>query len=325
MDSPRPGQKLEDSFTFTLANLQGWLLADELWTSLPDQLRTELKKVQHAGAAATTSSDRVQKYLEDMADDLPVDAKLHKGLQTLSLDLTATGNKRLQDDKNDSPIDEITSGEMSTEDRPGSAIRKALDEPLGDFEALPSPKYGTIGDANSIFHYGLATPPITPPEANTESSTPGLVSPDFSPMVLPHGARPSSAGTPVDAPYALESAVASPLMSAASRSRSRTRSMSLGIQLEGQERFLVPELSHLRTEILPHLRHSVRKVDVAFVEAKLAGTISTSHVEAFEPWWKSTKAKINRLDNETKTIADDINLPPTGMGWQILNKSVAAL
>jgi hypothetical protein len=77
----------------------------------------------------------------------------------------------------------------------------------------------------------------------------------------------------------------------------------------------VTELSHLRTEALPRLRHLARKVDFEWAEAKRSGNISADDANAFENWWAEKSCAITTLSENGKRLAEALGLMPTGMGW----------
>jgi len=55
LDSPRAMvPKDGDAFSYDPAHLRAWLLPQELWDSLPAELRSSLAAVQHSGAAVLT-------------------------------------------------------------------------------------------------------------------------------------------------------------------------------------------------------------------------------------------------------------------------------
>jgi len=75
------------------------------------------------------------------------------------------------------------------------------------------------------------------------------------------------------------------------------------------------ELSHLRTESIPRLRHAARKVDKEWHEAKRIGAVSISDVVDFEEWWVNKKSAIRNLDEKAQRLSAAVGITSTGMGW----------
>jgi hypothetical protein len=96
---------------------------------------------------------------------------------------------------------------------------------------------------------------------------------------------------------------------------SRSRERSFSTPLEPQDAYYTTELSHLRTEALPRLRHAGRKVDTEWFETKRTGAISAEDTNAFENWWAEKKCNILSLDEKGKLLASLHGLASTGMGW----------
>jgi hypothetical protein len=96
---------------------------------------------------------------------------------------------------------------------------------------------------------------------------------------------------------------------------SRSRERSFSTPLEPQDAYYTTELSHLRTEALPRLRHAGRKVDTEWSENKRTGAISSGDINAFENWWAEKKCNILSLNEKGKHLATIHGLASTGMGW----------
>ena len=96
---------------------------------------------------------------------------------------------------------------------------------------------------------------------------------------------------------------------------SRSRERSFSTPLEPHDAYYATELSHLRTEALPRLRHLGHKVDAECNEAKRSGDISEQDVNAFETWWAEKKCIIVSLNEKGKRLATALGLAATGMGW----------
>jgi hypothetical protein len=97
--------------------------------------------------------------------------------------------------------------------------------------------------------------------------------------------------------------------------RSRSRERSFSTPLEPHDAYYATELSHLRTEALPRLRHLGRKVETEWYEAKRSGSVSAEDVNSFENWWAEKKCAIASLDGKGKRLASALGLATTGLGW----------
>lgn len=97
--------------------------------------------------------------------------------------------------------------------------------------------------------------------------------------------------------------------------RGRSRDHSFSTPLEAHDAYYATELSHLRTEALPRLRHQARKVDTEWYEANRMGRIVAQDVHIFENWWVDKKSTINSLNEKGKRLATALGLSSTGMGW----------
>jgi hypothetical protein len=100
----------------------------------------------------------------------------------------------------------------------------------------------------------------------------------------------------------------------AKRDRSHDRSFST--PLEPHNAYYAMELSHLRTESIPRLRHAARKVDKDWYEAKCSGAVSIGNVMAFEEWWANKKSAIRHLDEKGQRLSAAMGISSNGMGWQ---------
>lgn len=95
----------------------------------------------------------------------------------------------------------------------------------------------------------------------------------------------------------------------------RSRERSFSTPLEPSDAYFSLELSHLRTEALPRLRHLGHKVDTEWYEAKRTGQISTEDANAFENWWAEKKCAILSLSEKGKFLATAHGISANGMGW----------
>lgn len=182
----------------------------------------------------------------------------------------------------------------------GREDHKVLEELLVHLEDLPPPKFRTNSNASSVFHHSDISSPAT---SGSPASRSGCASPVTS------SSSQSQALTPLS-PVSLDPPAED---SIGKRSRSRDRSFST--PLEPQDAYYTTELSHLRTEALPRLRHAGRKVDTEWYEAKRTGGVSAEDVNAFENWWAEKKCIILSLNEKGKHLASLHGLASTGMGW----------
>ncbi|XPT03457.1 hypothetical protein M3J09_012550 [Ascochyta lentis] len=158
-------------------------------------------------------------------------------------------------------------------------------------------KLRTISNASSVFLSDISSPTYS----GTPASDSGSASPVPSTFSLPQ-----SASTP--APISL----GPPELEAR---RSSTRERSFSTPLEPQDAKYAAELSYLRTEALPRLRHSGHKVDTEWYEAKRMGAVADEDVKAFEDWWSEQKHIILKLSEKGKHLAAANGLTSNGMGW----------
>lgn len=181
--------------------------------------------------------------------------------------------------------------------RPDHTI--AEDDFIVQLDELPPPKYRTVSNASSVFHSDISSPPYS----GSPASQSGCASPATSSFSLGYAATPCS-------PISL-----GPAEEAFGNKRGRSRDRSFSTPLEPHDAYYATELSHLRTEALPRLRHSARKVDNEWYEAKRTGTVAAEDVNLFENWWVDKKCNILSLNDKGKRLATALGLASTGMGW----------
>lgn len=168
---------------------------------------------------------------------------------------------------------------------------------LVDLDELRSQKFRTASNASSVFMSDISSPAYS----GTPASDSGSASPTPSTFSLSQSASnpaPISLGPPELEPK-----------------RSTTRERSFSTPLEPQDAKYASELSYLRTEALPRLRHAGHKVDTEWYEVKRTGTIAAEDVQAFESWWAETKVTILKLSEHGKRLAEANGLTSNGMGW----------
>lgn len=105
----------------------------------------------------------------------------------------------------------------------------------------------------------------------------------------------------------------SPPEMASSEKRHHERSFS--IPLEPRDAYYATELSYLRTESLPRLRHGARKVDNEWYEAKRLGAVSQDDASEFEKWWADKKKWIHQLDDQGRRMSSAMGVSASGLGW----------
>lgn len=172
------------------------------------------------------------------------------------------------------------------------------EEILVDLDELRPQKFRTASNASSIFLSDISSPAYSA----TPASDSGSVSPVPSTFSLSQSASnpaPISLGPPE-----LET-----------KRRSLTRERSFSTPLEPQDAKYASELSYLRTEALPRLRHAGHKVDTEWYEVKRTGVITAEDAQAFEAWWAETKVHILKLSEHGKRLAEANGLTSNGMGW----------
>jgi hypothetical protein len=168
------------------------------------------------------------------------------------------------------------------------------EDPINQLTALPSPKLRTTSTASSALYSGLPSPVFTD-TPNSGSTSPSLsgsaIASPISPMCL------------------------NPFDSQCLEKHERSRDRSFSTPREPHDAYYAAELSHLRTEALPRLRHTARKVDQEWKEAKRTNAVSLGDIEAFENWWAKKKSYIADLNEKGMRMSNEIGLLPTGMGW----------
>lgn len=162
---------------------------------------------------------------------------------------------------------------------------------------LPPPVFRTNSSDSSVVLSDISSPP----SAGSSASHSGTASPVPSHYQL---SRPKSPGSP---PSLGQSELPS--------RRPLPRERSFSTPLEPTDAYYDVELSHLRTEALPRLRHKSHKVDTVWYEEKRSNVIEQDDISTFENWWAGKKCKILELQECVKRLADERGLAPTGMGW----------
>lgn len=171
---------------------------------------------------------------------------------------------------------------------------KLEDELLVHLDDLPPPRVRTTSTASSVFLSDVSSPEFTG-TPNSEAGSPSLSA--------------SQATSPVS-PICLW-----PADSQFLQKRERSRERSFSTPLEPHDAYYATELSHLRTEALPRLRHAVRKVEAEWNEAERTNTLSTDDLNEFRNWLAMKQCKVQLLNENCKRLSLAIGLSPSGMGW----------
>ncbi|KAH7359581.1 hypothetical protein BKA66DRAFT_427113 [Pyrenochaeta sp. MPI-SDFR-AT-0127] len=173
-----------------------------------------------------------------------------------------------------------------------------VDDLLVNLDDLPPPKFRTISNASSVFQSDLSSPLTGGSPASQSGCASPVTSSGFSLSQTMSPASPISLGPP-----------------GFSDEHARPRDRSFSTPLEPHDAYYATELSHLRTEALPRLRHKCHKVDTEWYEAKRTASIATDDINAFETWWADKKCAVLGLNERGKRLATDFGLANTGMGW----------
>ncbi|KAF2027584.1 hypothetical protein EK21DRAFT_114672 [Setomelanomma holmii] len=177
-------------------------------------------------------------------------------------------------------------------------LQVPADELAVELDDLPVQKFRSISNASSVFFTDSSTSTTAAsPVSRSGSASPVLSS--FSQSQTMSPLSPVSLG-PAAEPF---------------DKQLRSRERSFSTPLESRDAHYVLELSHLRTEALPRLRHLGHKVDTEWYEAKRSGAVSAEDANAFENWWAEKKCAILTLSETGKRLATASGLQPTGMGW----------
>ena len=172
---------------------------------------------------------------------------------------------------------------------------------ISKLDALPSPKMRTISNASSGFLSDVNSPIFT------ETSLSEIGSPSMASSQTTNPVSPVS-------PICLGSWDTPP-----AEKCGRSRDGSFLTPIEPQDQGYVLEISSLRTEALPRLKHSGRKLDAEWREVKRTNEttdhISASDIATFEKWWSEKTIEILKLYEKGQHLSADLNLSPNGLGW----------
>lgn len=93
------------------------------------------------------------------------------------------------------------------------------------------------------------------------------------------------------------------------------RERSFSTPLEPHDAYYMTELSQLRTESLPRLRHSLRKINTNWNEAKRTATFADVQVVEFQNWLAERDCMTATLADKIKALSNAAGLTPNGLGW----------
>lgn len=93
------------------------------------------------------------------------------------------------------------------------------------------------------------------------------------------------------------------------------RERSFSIPFEPHDAYYMTELSQLRTESLPRLRHSLRKINTNWNEAKRTSHLATDCVNEFQNWLAERECMMITLTEKITTLSNAAGLTPNGLGW----------
>ncbi|KAF2801333.1 uncharacterized protein BDZ99DRAFT_403574 [Mytilinidion resinicola] len=138
-----------------------------------------------------------------------------------------------------------------------------------------------------------ATSSLASSVVSTPLSTPNL----FSMPVSPFSLSPSSFEKTTSKPH------------------QRHHARSYTTPMEPDMAYYTLELSHLRTESLPCLRHAIRVVDRELNESKRLVELDEETLGEFEAWWVKKKATAIGLDQKGLALSIQRGIPTNGLGW----------
>lgn len=214
-----------------------------------------------------------------------------------------------------------------------AASRFEESELIAKLDALPSPKMrafsnGTNG--SNVRVWDLASPIFTGASVSGSPSQSASPASPVSPICLgpsnapvPEKVNPEKVSPETAIPETANPEKANPDKADPDKADpekvNRSRDSSFSTPIEPQDQGYVFELSTLRTEALPRLKHKGRQLDSEWREAKRANEtthrLSACDIAVFEQWWADKKIYIQNLYDQGKIMSSNFNLSPTGLGW----------
>ncbi|OCL11453.1 hypothetical protein AOQ84DRAFT_229298 [Glonium stellatum] len=156
-------------------------------------------------------------------------------------------------------------------------------------------KQRTSSDSSSSRHdSGFSSPLSTSPTSSISSS----------PLLSSH-----HSGAPIT-PLSLPPTIDSDAQDKSNRRRAFTT------PLDPHNSYYTAELSYLRTDSLPRLRHSARKVETTLAECRRADRALASLGAEFEAWWVGKKQLVSSLNDKGKTLGMSMGAGGMCMGWR---------
>lgn len=99
-------------------------------------------------------------------------------------------------------------------------------------------------------------------------------------------------------------------------SSNRNRERSFSTPLEPHNAKYITELSYVRSEAAPRLRHAVRAVDTEWTQVLNNKAIPSRDLkEKFENWWANKKCYTMTLEEKAKRLGDAAGIRANGLGW----------
>jgi hypothetical protein len=183
-------------------------------------------------------------------------------------------------------------------DRLESLGESLPDNELPDVDAVPAPEHHRPRGLSTIS--ALSS---TDSDSTSSSLTSSMVS------------TPLSA--PTVSPIPISSFSLSPFFfeQALSAHHHRHHERSYTTPMSPHSAYYSRELSYLRTDTLPNLRHALRVVDRELNEAKRLAELTGADLDAFENWWAAKKALAMGLDQKGQALSLQKGIPANGFGW----------
>jgi hypothetical protein len=165
--------------------------------------------------------------------------------------------------------------------------------PLDELPSMPL-KLRTQSTTSSRFESAIDSPEFTPSQSSgSDSPFSFTASPTMSPV----------------SPICL-----TPADDSFTRKRG-DRDRSFSTPFEPHEAYIATEVSQLRTESIPRLRHYILKVCQVFNEAKASGNLASTETNEFENWLALKKVKCDGLKTDVEHRSELMGLTSTGLGW----------
>lgn len=168
-----------------------------------------------------------------------------------------------------------------------------LDDSISSLRSLPK-----LDTDSSISSYHVTSSPTSSTQSPSMSASQGSQISPVSPISLAADVFPDGMLSP-------NSALAS----------SRTRERSFSTPVDPIDAYYRNELSQLRIEAIPRLRHAAIRLGIEWQSIKSSGKMAKEEVEAFQRWWDERKIRAEDLDEKTRRLSDFHGLTPHGLGW----------